>query len=179
VLREVDTQGRLRRTDIFPTNRLLDAVARLYERYSELLPDGPERARAAATARVAAAVLGPFDLDRFATCFAPEIVQVDRRTLGLPPVHGKEAVLRLLGTILEVADDVTNRIEDVLALRTDAILVRNTNAGIDRVGGGAYERPFLWLGIFGAGGLLTRIALFAIAREAQALVRFDELTAAP
>ena len=32
-----------------------DAIVRLYERYAELLPDGPEQARAAATAHSVAA----------------------------------------------------------------------------------------------------------------------------
>src|SRR5262245_31411505 len=46
LLTEVDAQGQHRRAEIFATDRLGDAVARLYERYAELLPDGPERARA-------------------------------------------------------------------------------------------------------------------------------------
>src|SRR5215475_2468922 len=81
--------------------------------------------------------------------------------------------------MLEVADDVTTRIDDVLALRSDALLLRWTNVGIDRVGGGAYERPFLWLGVSGADGLLTRIELFDADRADQALARFDALTSAP
>jgi class 3 adenylate cyclase len=178
VLVEVAAQGRRRATEVFAPNHLGGAVVRLYERYSELLPDGPERDRGAAIARAAGAGLGPFDLDRYATGFAPEIVYVDRRTLGLPPAYGAEAVLHLLGTMLEVADDVTTRIDDVLALRSEALLVRWTNAGIDRVGGGVYERPFLWLGVFGAEGLLTRIELFDADRADQALARFDVLTSA-
>ena len=55
VLIEVDAHGRRRRAEFFAADRLGDAVARLYERYAELLPDGPARARAAATARSVAA----------------------------------------------------------------------------------------------------------------------------
>src|SRR5262249_18720845 len=64
---EVDAQGRRRRVEVFATDRLGDAVVRLYERYAELLPDGPERARAAATARSVAALplVGPHDVDHF------------------------------------------------------------------------------------------------------------------
>ena len=51
-------------SEIFAADRLGDAVARLYERYAELLPDGPARARAAATARSVAAVVAPVDLDQ-------------------------------------------------------------------------------------------------------------------
>ncbi|HXJ34498.1 MAG TPA: nuclear transport factor 2 family protein [Candidatus Eisenbacteria bacterium] len=176
---EVDTQGRRRWTERFPCGRLGDAIVRLYERYAELLPDGPARVRAAATARTVAGALGPYDLDRYRAGFAPAVEYVDRRTLGLGTAHGSEAVIHLLGTMLEVAEGVHNRIEDVLALRADALLVRWTNLGIDRTGGGAYERPFLWLGVFGADGLLTRVELFDADRDAEALARFDELTVAP
>ena len=83
VLIDVDAEGRRRRVEIFAADRLGDAVARLYERYAELLPDGPERERAAATARSVAAMIGPPDLDRWATAIAPDVEFVDRRTLGV------------------------------------------------------------------------------------------------
>src|SRR5262249_55453989 len=66
-LTEVDEHGRRRRVELFAADRLGDAIARLYERYADLLPDGPERARAAATARSVAVVMGPIDPDCFAT----------------------------------------------------------------------------------------------------------------
>jgi hypothetical protein len=55
--------------------------------------------------------------------------------------------------------------------------MRWTNSGTDRVGGGSYERPFLMLIVFGADGLVTRLEWFDPDREAEALARFDELTA--
>src|SRR5262249_56202577 len=42
---EVDAQGRRRWVEIFAVGHLGDAVARFYERYAELLPDGPARTR--------------------------------------------------------------------------------------------------------------------------------------
>src|SRR5262245_64771219 len=56
---EVDAQGRRAAGEVFAVDRLGDAVVRLYERYADLLPDGPARTRAAATARSAAALLEP------------------------------------------------------------------------------------------------------------------------
>src|SRR5262245_54270436 len=79
---EVDGQGRRTRNEAFAADKLGDAVARLYERYAELLPDGPERDRAAATARSVSAMVGSFDPERFAIAFAPAIEVIDRRTLG-------------------------------------------------------------------------------------------------
>src|SRR5262249_50822751 len=53
-LLEVDAHGRERRVEVFADDRLGDAVTRLYERYAELLPEGPERTRAGATAHAVA-----------------------------------------------------------------------------------------------------------------------------
>src|SRR5262249_44041765 len=141
------------------------------------LPAGPERDRAATTARSVAALLGPFDLDRFATGIAPTLDAVDYRHVALEPSHTAEAWLRGLRSLLEVADGVTNQIEDVLAAQPATFLVRLRNFGTDRAGGGAYERHFLWLGRFGPDGLLARLELFEVEHVDTALARFDALTA--
>src|SRR5262249_17402073 len=60
---EVDAQGRGRRVEDFAPDRLGDALVRLYERYAEIRPEGPERERATVAARSAAALIGwPTDL---------------------------------------------------------------------------------------------------------------------
>jgi hypothetical protein len=46
-----------------------------------------------------------------------------------------------------------------------------------RAGGGAYERPLLQLRIFGPDGRVTYIEQVDAEQEAEALARFDELTA--
>src|SRR5206468_3563951 len=153
---EVDAQGRRARTEVFAADRLGDAVVRLYERYAEMLPDGPARARAAATARSVATILGSFDPDRLATAYAPGIESVDHRTLGTWSAQGAEALLQHHRSVLELAADVVMREDNILDLRSDALLMRRTHLGTARAGGGAYERPFLWLGVFGSDGLLTR-----------------------
>ena len=130
-----------------------------------------------ATARTFGLVLGPFDLDRYAASMAPANVYVDHRTLGLESAEGRDAVLRVLASVLEVSESVATRIDDVLALSVDALLARWTTFGTARAGGGAYERRLLWLGVVDAGGLVTRFELFDAGREAEALARFDELVA--
>src|SRR5262249_52032650 len=125
---EVDAQGRLRRMEFFPTERLGDAVARLYERYAELLPDGSARARAAATARSVAALPGrPFDLDRYATALAPDVESVDHRTLGTWSARGAEALLQHYRSLLEVAPDVAMGEDDILGLRAAESLQRRSH----------------------------------------------------
>src|SRR5262249_9841019 len=176
ILSEVDTQGRRAGSEIFAIEHLGDAVARLYERYAELLPDGPERARAAATARSVAAMEGPLDLDRSAAILDSSIESIDHRTLGTWSSRGAEAFLQNLRAWPMVAESLTLRIDDVLAVRPDAFLGRWTNFGTDRVGGGTFERPYLRLVRFGADGRLTRAEVFDVDRDTEALARFDELT---
>src|SRR5262249_58105668 len=160
MLIEVDSHARRRRTDIFAVNRLGDAVARLYERYAELLPEGPARARAAATAQALAAVLGPVTLERFASALGSAVEFVDHRPVGLPSCRGREAYLRSLGALLELADDVTQRVDDVLRLRPDGLLLRLANFGTERTGGGTWERSLLVLWVSGTDGLLTHLEAF-------------------
>ena len=93
---------RRRHTDIFAVDRLGDAVARLYERYAELLPDGSARTRAAATARSAAVYLSSsMNLEGWATAAAPDLESVDHRTPGLfGSMRGAEAFLRALASLV-------------------------------------------------------------------------------
>jgi hypothetical protein len=51
-LLEVDAESRCLGGEVFPVGRLADAIARLYERAAEILPDGPARTRAAVRAGV-------------------------------------------------------------------------------------------------------------------------------
>ena len=84
--------------------------------------------------------------------------------------------MRGLRALIELTDDTALRVDDVLGLRSDAVLKRETSFGTDRASCGAYERHFLQLWVFGADGLLTRLEWFAADRAADALARFDELT---
>src|SRR5262249_54675884 len=81
--------------------------------------------------------------------------------------------------VLEVADDIAMRVDDVLDLRSDAFFLGRTHVGTDRASGGTYERPYLWVAVFGTDGLVTRSEIFDADRDEQALARFDELTGLP
>jgi ketosteroid isomerase-like protein/tetratricopeptide (TPR) repeat protein len=177
LLTEVDGAGRRRHSEFFATDRLDDAVVRLYELYAESLSDEAARARAAATARAVATVLGSVDVARYAAVLAPDIAFADHRPLGLPGSRGAEAFLHGLRVLHEVAVDAAVRDDEILDLRPDSLLVRRVSSGTDRASGGAYERHFFVLATFGSGGLVTRIEWFAPDCERDALARFDELTA--
>src|SRR6185295_14744370 len=111
--------------------------------------DGVARVRAAATARSIAALTAPPDVDRYAGAIAPAIEIDDRRSMGLGSGRGADVFLRALRSLLEISGEIATRVDDILRLRPDALLMRWTNFGTDRAGGGAYERPLLLLWIFG------------------------------
>ncbi|MCX5738834.1 MAG: hypothetical protein NTZ61_10140, partial [Proteobacteria bacterium] len=178
VVTEVDAHGRHRRVEIFADDHLADAIARLYERYAELLPAGPERERAAMAARAVAAVL-PTDFDAIAAVLAPDVEFADRRTLGMGSGRGAERYLRGLCSLFDVARDRIASTDELIAANSNGLLVRRTTGGIAREGGGAFEHHFLMLWVFGADGRLTHIELFDADRDAAALARFDALTTEP
>jgi tetratricopeptide (TPR) repeat protein len=175
---EVDVGGRRRRTELFAADRLAEAIARLYERHAELIPDACERVQSLANARFVVrfaegptVALDPVD----PSPLAPNIEVVDHRTVGTWSVRGQEALVQNFRAWRDVADDIAIRPQDILALRAGALLVRWLHAGTDRASGGVYERPFLLLSIVEADGLMTRWEFFEPDDEAEALARFDEL----
>ena len=173
-LLEVDERGLRTRTEFFADERLDEAIARLYERYAELLPDGDEKARAAMIARAIAVVL-PTDLDAIAAVIAPDIEFIDHRVLGLGSARGAERYLRGLRSLVEVTAERSAHLERILAATPQALLLHRRTSGTERNEGGAVEYRFLMLWAFGADGRLTRVEMFDPESEAAALARFDAL----
>src|SRR5262249_34170705 len=126
-----------------------------------------------------AAFLGRLDRDRMIAASAPGIEYHDHRHVGFGAMRGIEECGKVMRTLFEAVDDVTNRVDDVVRLRPDAGLLRLTNFGTDRVSGGPYERPYLFLLVSGADGLLAHVEQFDIDHEDEALARFDELVTEP
>src|SRR5262249_13097251 len=144
---------------------------------AELLPDGPARVCVAGIARSVALSLRPFDLDRYAEALEPAIEVVDHRTLGTWSSRGAEEFLRHIRAWLALVEDHAVRFDDVLALQPDAFLISPIFYGTDHASGGAYEAQLLALCVFGADGRHARIEWFDPERDAEALARFEELTA--
>jgi hypothetical protein len=188
----VNAQGLCDWMEIFADDKLADALARLYARYADDLPAGPARERAVATARSVATLLGPFDPDRVHETMSADVEFVDHRILGLETGRGIEGFRRNMRAMVELADEIVLRIDDVLALRSDMVLLRRTRSG-QRAGGGAFEQPLITLWVFGSDGLvmraeqfdvdradeaLARLGLFDADQRGEALARSDELMAA-
>jgi class 3 adenylate cyclase len=173
---ELDDRGRWCRHEVFAADHLGAAIARLYERHAEQLPEGPERERAAATTRSMAAQLGaPDDVEHAAGVIAPDFESVDHRPLSTWSMRGGSTYLDHLRALAAVASDIVIGVDDVLALAPDAVLVQRMHSGTERLGGGAYERPFLVLFATDVDGRLSRAEWFDAEREAEALARFEEL----
>src|SRR5262249_27037087 len=171
---ETDAQGRSRRVELFGEHKLGDAVVRLYERYAEILPEDPARAGAAATARSVSLMQGPWDLDR-TRLFAAAVEVVDHRILGTWSARGAKATMEHVRSVLELADNVATRFDDVLGLRMDALLVCATHSGTARAGGGPYERHFVLLTAFAPDGLVVGQEYFDLDPEDQAPPPFSPL----
>ncbi len=179
VVIEVDA-GRQRRAELFAEDRLGNAIARLYALFAESLPEGPEQARASATAYSVAAVLGLAGDDAaFRRVLSSNLEFVDHQQLGVGRAHGPDLVRRGNLVLHEVADDVTNRVDELLALRSDGLVACRTMRGTDRVGGGTFERQHIELWAFGSDGLLVHLEHFDCANASDALARFDALAAGP
>jgi len=171
-----DHEPTTRRWEVFAEDRLGDAIARLYERHAELLAEGAERDRAAATARALGTMLSaPNDIEHVATVIAPDFESIDHRHLSTWSLRGGDAFLEHMRALQAVADDIVIGVDDVLALEPRAHLVRRMHSGTERVGGGAYERPFLVLFATDGDGRLARAEWFEADDEARALARIDEL----
>ena len=176
---EVDRDGRSARTELFAADRLGDALARLYERHAEQLPDGRARTRAAEIARSVATVLGPPDPDLVRPALALDVRYADHRALGWGPAHGIIAFVRALRTLRDAMASVEADTIEVLAAREDALLVRRTVAGELSGAGDRYRRRPIVLWRFGADGRVSHWEQFDGDQRDQALARFDELVAPP
>jgi hypothetical protein len=84
----------------------------------------PEHDRAAVTARSVAVILQPLQIDSAGTILAPDVEFVDHQTLGLGSARGTEAFLRGVAPSHDVADDRAMRNDDVVGLRSDALIVQ-------------------------------------------------------
>ena len=136
------------------------------------------RPRAVGAAGAVTAMVAPPDLDRYASALAPDVAFVDHRTVGFASGRGADSLLRGFRSLLDLADDITTRVEDVLRLEPDAVLLRWTITGTDRASGGAFESEFLLLWVFGPDGRVSHDETFDANRAAEAAARFDALVGA-
>jgi class 3 adenylate cyclase len=170
---EVDATNRRRRTELFAPAQLAAAVGRLYERHAEQLPAGAARERAAAIATAVAAILVLPGAPPIETLLAPDVDAVDHRLIGFGVGRGAEGLQRIHQVLSSLTVDLAVRIDAVLVLREDALLLQTVSSGTDRASGGRFERPLIQLRGFDAAGRVDRAEFFDTDRQAEALARFD------
>ncbi len=175
VVFETDDAGRCCRMDLFAPRNLGDAIVRLYEAHAERLPEGPVRALAAGIARNTSIYCGPIDPDQVALSLDPASRNIDHRVFGTWTTASAAETLRNFRHQLELAPDFAARIDDILALGPDALLVEATFSGTARDSGGAFENRVLELWSFHADGRLLVGETFEAEQREAALARFDAL----
>jgi ketosteroid isomerase-like protein len=176
VLFEVDG-GACARIEIFADDHLGDALVALYVRYATTVEAGPQSARAAAVARTIATAVRPPDVEAWCATIADAFELVDHRLLGMGSLRGGEAMRANFRAMFDLEERQAIHADDVLAARPDAVLVRLANSGVARDSGGTYERWFLQLVLFDRDGRIVHMEYFDGDRDADALARFEELTA--
>jgi hypothetical protein len=175
---EVDAQGHVEAIEIFAPDRLRSALARLYERWGESLPEGAARTRAVTIARTVASWSLPFDSEAFlGSPIAATFRSVDHRILGTWTAPGPEQWKAHLRTQASLTDGFAMRDDDVLALEPDGLVARQTFFGIDRGSGETFENVVITSCVFGDDGLFVRGDTFEPDRAAEAVEHFERLTA--
>jgi hypothetical protein len=173
---EVDEYGLSFRQEVLAADRLGAALVRLYERYAELLPESPERTRAAGIARSLAAYDGRIDLERLKAAYVPTAQCVDHRVFGTWSAGDAEEILRHFHLQLDLAPDFAGRYDDVFAATVDTVVARMTFFGTGRDSGGPFANELCFLFRFGVDGRWTHTECFEAEQVAEALARFDEVS---
>ncbi len=175
---EVDEQGLMARNEIFAEHKLGEAVSHLYERYAKSLPDNAEHRCAAGISKFCKVALDIMDIDAFAECLAVDIQQIDHRNVGTGKLSGREAVTQSARVIVEeLSEHYSQKLDGLLALRPNCVLVQMSGSGILRSSGGEFERSVVELMLFNNDGLVAHWERFEPEQRDQALARFAELIA--
>ena len=138
-------------------------------------PEGPARTRATAAAQAVSTLIGPIDLDRHALAYAPDLRLVDHRVFATWSSESGAELLDHFRTQLDLAPDFAARVDEVLALESDGLLVRIAYHGTSRDSGGAFENLICNIIRFGDDGRMSEIECFEAEQEAEALARFEAL----
>ena len=75
------------------------------------------------------------DPDAIAASLDPAVQMIDHRLVGAGVQRGPESVVRAVRTLADLSQELSFRLDDVLALSGEATLLRVTNLGTTRDGG--------------------------------------------
>jgi len=169
VILTVVESGQSKLVEMFPDDDAASAVVRFEEIGAQT---EPERV----VARWARLV-NAYDWDGVADSFAQDFELVDRRSLGWEPLRGREAIVELYRTWVQVAPDVEMRFE-VLAGDDEHIVMRAGGYGSAAAdaGGGPMEVVVILVSTV-RDGRFSRGEQFEADDEARALARYQELRA--
>ena len=166
-LQEVSGDGRLKRTVVFDAGNSGAAFAELDARYDrgEAAPYGH-----GAMTRAFRSALAARDWDALSTVLAPDLVVRDHRLLGWDTLHGPQAYLEAVRSLVELAPDVQLRIDHVLEMCPRGVIYAPSWVGTRD--GGAFEDPSMIVAEIDASHRIRRFDQYGVDQLDEARARF-------
>ena len=113
------------------------------------------------------------DWDTLAECFAENAEMIDRRALGWEGLRGRDAILEMYRSWVEIVPDLEDRVEQI-ASDDEHIVARVDGHGHAADGGG--EMEYFVIAVSSVrDGRVVRVELFDSGDEPAALARYDQL----
>jgi class 3 adenylate cyclase/ketosteroid isomerase-like protein len=167
--------GLLARYEIFDPEREADALAR----FDALVGAAPaarqqETGRRAALTRAFSEAFAARDWDALAALLAPDLAVSDHRRLGWEPLHGPQAYIDALRSLVELAPDVRLRVDHAETSGPGYLYLTSWHGSRE---GGAFEEPSWIVCELDASGRIRRFDQYDLEQQAAARARLAAIGA--
>src|SRR5207249_1897924 len=113
------------------------------------------------------------DWDELASVFDPDLVLEDHRPIGWGTLHSRDEYLAMIRALVDLAPDLSLRLEHVLALDDRRTLGVGRAAGSWE--GGPFEMPFVAVVMLGPDGRIQRFHQYDLEQLDAARARFEAI----
>ena len=172
---EVDALGRIAAGFGFDPHDLDAAYAELDRRYAA--GEAAPYPRVWETLQRFERAAAPRDWEEWAAMFAPDYRVEDHRRLGWGTLHSRDEYTAYVRAIVDLAPDITTRLDHVLALDDGRVFIIMRSVGSRE--GGPFEIPYVIVSALGTDGRIQRSDIYDLDQLGQARARFAVLCADP
>jgi len=167
---EADAGGEATTLTLFDDDDVDAAFAELDARYDrgEAAPYGH-----GAMTRAFRSALAARDWDALSTVLAPDLVVRDHRLLGWDTLHGPQAYLEAVRSLVELAPDVRLRVDHVLEMCQRGVIYAPSWVGTRD--GGAFEDPSMIVAEIDASHRIRRFDQYGVDQLDEARARFTAI----